>query len=253
MIIQYASDLHLEFPLNYRFVMAGGIQPRGDCLVLAGDIANLELLDRYNDFWDWCSDHFERTIFVLGNHDYYGMWLDVKSAASPFVHPIRSNVVCCNNTVVPIGDIRFICSTLWSKINPLNAVAIQNTLLDFSCIRLGQRQISIDDYQQLHEQSITFVKKAVSESQSQKIIVVTHHLPSYCLIADCFKNSPLNSGFATELGDWIADNPINYWIFGHSHADVEGTIGQTQFLSNQLGYLELGEGKTFSPAKVIKL
>ena len=40
MIIQYASDLHLERSANFRHVMQGGIAPAGDVLVLAGDVAN---------------------------------------------------------------------------------------------------------------------------------------------------------------------------------------------------------------------
>ena len=66
MIIQYASDLHLEFEQNFRYVQTGGIRPAGEYLVLAGDIVNLQRLSRFDAFWDWCSDNFEETIFVPG-------------------------------------------------------------------------------------------------------------------------------------------------------------------------------------------
>lgn len=32
MIIQYASDLHLAFPLNYQYVTSKGLPPEGDVL-----------------------------------------------------------------------------------------------------------------------------------------------------------------------------------------------------------------------------
>ena len=80
MIIQYASDLHLERSANFRHVMQGGIAPAGDVLVLAGDVANLFDLERCGCFWDWCSEHFKQTIFVPGNHDYYGTWRAMEEA-----------------------------------------------------------------------------------------------------------------------------------------------------------------------------
>ena len=55
------------------------------------------------------------------------------------------------------------------------------------------------------------------------------------------KGSLLNSAFATELGDFIADSRIDAWIFGHSHANEEATIGNTRLVCNQLGYVAYGE------------
>ena len=63
------------------------------------------------------------------------------------------------------------------------------------------------------------------------------------------KHSPISSGFVTELGNWIADSRIDYWVYGHSHTSIEGTIGKTKLVSNQLGYLALNEGEDYSPCK----
>ena len=99
MIIQYASDLHLVFPQNYQYVTTKGLLPEGDVLVLAGDVADLFYLYRYDAFWDWCEEHFNHTIFVPGNHDYYGVWESKKELIGPLKVKIRDNVLCCNNAV----------------------------------------------------------------------------------------------------------------------------------------------------------
>ena len=43
------------------------------------------------------------------------------------------------------------------------------------------------------------------------------------------------------LGDYIANSGIDYWIYGHSHRNIDAHIGDTQILSNQLGYVSQGE------------
>ncbi len=53
------------------------------------------------------------------------------------------------------------------------------------------------------------------------------------VVAREHKGSLLNSAFATELGNFIADNHIDAWIFGHSHANEEAIIGNTRLVCNQ--------------------
>ena len=57
------------------------------------------------------------------------------------------------------------------------------------------------------------------------------------VVAPEHKGNLLNSAFATELGDFIADSRIDAWIFGHSHANIDTTIGNTRIVCNQLGYV----------------
>lgn len=253
MIIQYASDLHLEFEQNFRYVQTGGIRPAGEYLVLAGDIVNLQRLSRFDAFWDWCSDNFEETIFVPGNHDWYGEWEDLAQLSDSLNLKIRSNVRCCSNAAIRIGSVDFICSTLWSDLPPQSAAAVSSVLLDFRKIFFRGARIRIQDYVALHKTSLSFLKQAVNKSTAEHIIVVTHHVPSMAVVSDDHKMSPINSGFATELGNWIADTRITYWIYGHSHVSLEVCVGQTRIVSNQLGYIGLGEGKDYCKTKLLEL
>lgn len=249
MVVQYASDLHLDFQANRRYIMNCGIEPVGDCLVLAGDIANLFQLNLYADFWKWCSKNFALTVMVPGNHDCYGDWSSREKLIQPMKKKIIPNVLCCNNTVLHLGKIDIVCSTLWSEIKPEYSMAVANGLLDFRAISIDSSPVTLNDYLWVHEESLRFVKNAVQTSSAKQIVVVTHHLPSYAVLADVFKESPLNSGFVTELGNWIVDSPIDFWIYGHSHISIERRIGITRLLSNQLGYVGYGEGDGYQPDK----
>lgn len=72
-------------------------------------------------------------------------------------------------------------------------------------------------------------------------------------MADEFKGSIINGAFTCDLGYLIESLPIDYWIYGHSHRNIDGEIGGTKILSNQLGYVFAGETSTFCPDKFIEL
>lgn len=112
---------------------------------------------------------------------------------------------------------------------------------DFRQIRYGGRGFTTDDYNAEHQKCLAFIKQSVAESTAEHIVVVTHHLPSLAVVAPQHKGSLLNSAFATELGNFIADSRIDTWIFGHSHVNADSTIGNTRLICNQLGYVAYGE------------
>ena len=72
MKIQYASDLHLEFADNWRYLKENPLQVTGDILVLAGDIGYLgdENYSKH-PFWDWASENYQQVIVCMGNHEFY--------------------------------------------------------------------------------------------------------------------------------------------------------------------------------------
>lgn len=61
-MIQYASDLHLEFRDNTMFLEKQPLLVCGDILILAGDIIllNERRLEKH-PFFDWCASHYEQT------------------------------------------------------------------------------------------------------------------------------------------------------------------------------------------------
>lgn len=112
---------------------------------------------------------------------------------------------------------------------------------DFRQILYNGRRFTPADFNAEHEKCLEFIKQSVAESTAEHIVVVTHHLPSMAVVAPEHKGSLLNSAFATELGNFIADSRIDAWIFGHSHANEEAIIGNTHFVCNQLGCVYYNE------------
>ena len=97
--------------------------------------------------------------------------------------------------------------------------------------------------------SIFIALEAMEHSQATHKIVVTHHVPSFRMLHPKFQGSKANGAFTVELEDYIANSGIDYWIYGHSHTNIDAMIGNTQCLSNQLGYVFSNEHQGFSHGK----
>ena len=74
-------------------------------------------------------------------------------------------------------------------------------------------------------------------------------------MAQHHRDSVLNSAFASEYGELIADSRIDAWIYGHSHTNIGTVIGGTRIICNQMGYVfedeQLMNG--FDPSKFIEI
>ena len=254
MKIQYTSDLHLEFHENSRWLKDSPLLPVGDVLVLVGDIGYLgdENYERH-PFWDWCAENFRQTIVIPGNHELYKSF-DINELHEGWQLNIRPNVKAVYNCVIPISqDIELIASTLWAKIPPHEEFQTERGVTDFHRIRNGQFRLSAQRFNQEHEMCREFIERSVAESNAHHVIVATHHVPSFALMADEFKRSPINGAFTVELGNCIADSCIDYWIYGHSHRNINKIIGNTRCICNQLGYTFHGEQTSFRRDAIIEI
>ena len=254
MKIQYASDLHLELTPNARYVRSNPLDATGEVLVLAGDICNLMGTTLpCNEFWEWASANYREVLIVPGNHEYFHDY-DLLKHGDSWSREIQSNVHYYQNRVVRIDNVDFILSTLWSHIDTENELTVQREMPDFRQINYDGHRLTPTDYNTEHAKCLSFIRKSVAESTAEHIVVVTHHLPTMAVVAPEHKGSLLNSAFATELGDFIADSRIDAWIFGHSHANEEAIIGNTRLICNQLGYVYYHEHlKGFDGRRYIEL
>jgi predicted phosphohydrolase len=252
MKIQYCSDLHLEFPDNDKYLKENPIEPVGDILLLAGDIIPFAIKSQYEYFFDFVSANFQTTYWVPGNHEYYRG--DVAEMSGSFKESIRSNVYLVNNHAEQHGHIKFIFSTLWANIGEQNKALIQQFMHDYRVVRFKGGPYTTEHTNQLHLHCMDFIKEALPVSAGISTFVVSHHIPTHQHYPPQYEGSPLNDGFATRLDNFIAEAGPDYWLYGHHHYNApEFKIGRTTLLTNQLGYVKLGEHEGYRSEAVVEV
>jgi len=251
--IQYISDIHLEMTRNLDYWSTNKIEPIGDILILAGDITKLTRVHLGHPFFDQISKDFEQVFYVPGNHEYYDITDLSLINKESLEMDIRPNVKVVNNKSINYKGINFIFTTLWSHIPVRDQFVVPAGVACFSHIKTGKEYINVKKWNEIHMDSKFFLVNALADIKEGKTIVVTHHVPTTLCVCDAHKNSPINSAFCTELFDIIYDSNINYWIYGHSHRNIDIEINGTKLITNQFGYAHMFEQDGFDENKYIEI
>ena len=253
MRISLLSDLHLSMhPL--------AVPPtRADVVILAGDLGRPELAI------DWAGQYTQPTLFVAGNHEYYGS--DLVSALAE----LRARVSGTTVRVLERDEwsylgVRFLGCTLWSD-HGLEANAEKRALglkqavelvRDFSRIRVAP---DFEDLftpalaRLLFEESVAWLEGRFAEPHDGPTVVVTHFAPSRRSIDARFADSPLNACFVSDLEARILRWQPRLWLHGHVHDTFDYRIGATRVVANPRGYAPRGEveNKRFDPTLMLTL
>jgi Icc-related predicted phosphoesterase len=248
MRLHILCDLHLEFgPTPIPNVDA-------DVIVLAGDIH----LGREGRRWARSQFPDKPVIYVLGNHEFYRHSLPeltetLKRETSD------SHIHVLENDAIEINGYTFLGCTLWTDFqlstDPEAAMrTAEGIMSDYNLIQFSpeRRVLRAKDTARLHAESVTWLRKAITGSDRQRTIVVTHHAPSSRSEAAYHVKSPLAPAFASNLDTLIEGSGISLWVHGHTHYNIDYLIGSTRVLTNQRGYPdEVSPG--FDPSLVIEV
>ena len=249
MKIQYASDLHLEFLENREFLRENPLIPKGDILILAGDIVSEKARKKAEPFYETWRTQFKYIISIAGNHEYYGG--EVMHAYPRYKRHLTENHVLLNNESVEIDGVRFIATTLWTNIPESKISLVESSSNDYRQIKYSKhdpdkRAVTAHDLNQMHAISLKFLEAQLNTPFSGQTIVITHHLPSYELLGAAQSIEIVKYYCASDLDRFIEKYSVPHWIVGHFHESIENQLYQTRFVSNPLGYVDEGQHKNFS-------
>jgi Icc-related predicted phosphoesterase len=248
MRIHYMSDLHLEFGALDKPL------PKGEVLVLAGDITLLAVLDPAKTdqsarnvreatlrLFEEAQRNFDKVVYLMGNHEHYGFCIDDSADAIRRHFP---GVTLLEDGHIELGDAILCGATLWTDMgggDPVAELAIQRSMSDFYVIetRDGERVRALRpaDVRGRFKTSLAHIGKLADENPEKKVVVATHHAPSKLGVAPSQQASRINAAYYTDLHAFIAERPnISAWIHGHTHVQTEYDIGQCRVRSNARGY-----------------
>jgi predicted phosphohydrolase len=256
---QIFYDIHLEF-----FNSFPKIPPLTNYLFLAGDIGKLSG-SNFKPFFDYCSDNWKKTFYVLGNHEYYSSNKTYDKLNEEYKEFFKnySNVFLLDDSYYDLEDgsdsYRIYGSTLWSSINS------NQSLNDFNMIKMKNDKnwtvpIDLEYFNSLYNNSAKKLFDQIKttnwegNSEPKNLIIMTHfppirktddqpNLTSHPMyqnqdesikkyFANDFTNGYLKVWDLTEKDLY---SNVKLWISGHTHYSYDFNY-RTRFIGNQLGY-----------------
>lgn len=263
MMIQVASDLHLEFfteKTERKKSWSDLIVPSAPVLVLAGDICQATTPPkraRLVRFLSWCSENFEKVLYVPGNHEFYNIHnakykhqmcsveetLEALSNVCERFH----NVILLHRKTVIIDNVCFIGATLWTALPTEEARKTAKEIMnDFECIyQSPTERLATAEYASMHLSDRVWIERQLQDPGFENMtkVVITHHAPSYLgtcdykheAVPDFENNVNLEAcTYGSALGDLVAQSDA--WIFGHTHCYVNEIRSGCHLIANQRGY-----------------
>jgi predicted MPP superfamily phosphohydrolase len=210
-----------------------------DVLVLAGDIGGFtDKGKRYKQFIKMCANQFKHVIVVAGNHEYYGKIYSIGEVERMIEEIVGEydNVHFLQRKAIVIEGVRFIGCTLWSL--PVEGQPLINDFAQIKYMGLAlYKELFYADFKYL-----TTELGKIDRMSSNKTVVITHHLPSFQLIADRYAKHPCNSFFATDLEQLVG--LADYWFCGHTHCGTQKEITGCKCYVNPYGYPSEGKLET---------
>lgn len=225
MKIQFFSDIHLEFgPAPLPHTDADVIVAAGDVNIGASGVA-------------WLKSSGKPTIYVAGNHEYYGG--DLRKVQREIRAAVAGSAVRyleCDSA--EIDGVRFLGTTLWTDFIGEDSAVMDNlreNMNDYQQISYRGRRLEPQDLVDINRASRAWLEAQLATAYSGPTVVVSHHAP---LFASWQANptSLFKAAYCNDLSQLIQRYPIALWVHGHVHARSDYQANALRVVCNPRGY-----------------
>ncbi len=261
MYAKVVSDLHEEHGLPFYF--QSDVRDQETIMIISGDLTSGKLFKDTVEYYIQTTN-FAGYIFLAGNHEFYGMdYFQFKNDIGLFniecqkKYPNKQILITTDFNKIRFQDTIFLCGTMWTDggKSVLERQRVGLGLNDFYVIKNGTLRFTVDNMRKEFSDFVNNLSLALEKvEENTKVVLVTHHLPTYNAIAPEFQTSDINGGFAVELSSYLKPelmSKIDVMCFGHTHSVVKrkskipGINKKIQLICNPRGYPRSREGKDF--------
>lgn len=221
--LQFVSDLHLEYSYKVPKIIA-----KQNNLALLGDIGNPRMKN-YNNFLKYLSPQFDNIFLIAGNHEYWNLNYKIKydkKQVDDLIEDIcinYNNIKYMNNKSITIDNVHIIGNTLWSNIPNNKILEAQWKMGDCYNIYVDNKNILPYQINKFHKECVEYIENEININQDKKIIILSHHCPSYKYLTKKHRNYINNYAFVSNL-DHLIERPVYAWLAGHTHRNIHKII-----------------------------
>jgi hypothetical protein len=207
---------------------------------------------------------FGKVFFILGNHEHYkGFFENTRQIFEDYLFrtleldPSRYYLLD-REPYIGLGrsqNIIIAGTTLWTDMgrnNPISHNAVGQGMNDFHVIykddgeshyATDQPTFTTHDAVREHKYSVNWIGDLADQYPNQRIIVATHHCPTYKSNGREHAHSTIIDGYCSDLSELILTHPnITDWVHGHTHVNCDYEVGKCRVQSFQRGYVKYDRG-----------
>jgi Icc-related predicted phosphoesterase len=251
MKLALCSDLHINFRdlPNWFFDNSSG----ADVLVVAGDTIETKYIHSVEPVFAKLFKLYPKVIIISGNHEPYESLITDSKQHMRDLSSKFDNLTYLDDEFINLGDdYVLVGSTLWTDFNnnnPMTQLWASSHMNDYRLIKTTNplyikkfpNDIPIlkpSDTYNYHLESKAFIKEVVEGNNDKKVIVITHHAPSFQSVDDYFRHEVDGNGcYASDMDDFILEHQnIRLWQHGHMHHHKDYMIGECRVVCNPRGY-----------------
>lgn len=221
-----SSDLHFEHHADWGETILrelADLVKSFDVLVIAGDFTNSENL--YHDLKRVSQACPKPIVYVMGNHEAYFSTIGYVHGEIRRAMADTENLHFLENETCVIRGVKFAGTTLWFDHSGEFADMERHTN-EFRRIRHLDERIF-----ELGQKARNFL---AAEKDSD--VIVTHFLPHKRSIHPTYFGDPGNRFFHHEVDHIVESSKAKVWIHGHTHCEMDYSVGTTRVFCNPFGY-----------------